>query len=56
MRPGPPLDRRAALETVFAYLEELGIATCGRYGRWGYHWTDESFVSGEEAAQEVLDR
>ena len=50
------LDRPAALDTVFGYLEELGIATCGRYGRWGYHWTDEAFASGEEAAQEILDR
>ena len=50
------LDRPAALATVLGYLEEIGIATAGRYGRWGYHWTDESFLSGEEAAQEVLDR
>ena len=49
-------DRPAALATVLGYLDELGIATCGRYGRWGYHWTDESFVSGEEAAQRILDR
>ena len=49
-------DRPAALATVLGYLEEIGIATCGRYGRWGYHWTDESFVSGEEAAQQILDR
>lgn len=49
-------DRPAALATVLGYLEELGIATAGRYGRWGYHWTDESFVSGEEAAQQILDR
>ncbi len=50
------LDRPAALATVLGYLEDLGIATGGRYGRWGYHWTDESFLSGEEAAQDVLDR
>ena len=49
-------DRPAALEIVFGYLDELGIATCGRYGRWGYHWTDEAFKSGEEAAQTVADR
>ena len=48
-------DRPAALETIFAYLDELGIATCGRYGRWGYHWSDESFLSGEAAAASVLD-
>ncbi|MGO8990661.1 MAG: protoporphyrinogen/coproporphyrinogen oxidase [bacterium] len=50
------LDRAAALETVHGYLDDLGIAYCGRYGDWGYLWTDESFKSGENAAQKVLDR
>ncbi len=50
------LDRPAALATVLGYLEEVGIATGGRYGRWGYHWTDESFLSGEAAARDILDR
>ncbi|MEM1204236.1 MAG: FAD-dependent oxidoreductase [Acidobacteriota bacterium] len=49
-------DRPAALERIFSYLDDVGIATAGRYGRWGYHWTDESFRSGEDAAQSVLDR
>jgi len=48
-------DRESALPVVSGYLDSLGIATCGRYGEWGYHWTDESFVSGENAAQRVLD-
>lgn len=47
-------DRPGALDTIFSYLEEIGIATCGRYGRWGYHWSDESFLSGEAAAISVL--
>ena len=50
------LDRAAALETVHGYLDDLGIAYCGRYGDWGYLWTDESFKSGEAAAQKVLGR
>jgi protoporphyrinogen oxidase len=50
------LDRAAALSTVHGYLDDLGIAYCGRYGDWGYLWTDESFKSGEDAAQKVLDR
>ena len=33
-----------------------GIAYCGRYGEWAYIWTDESFMSGENAAQRVIDR
>jgi len=49
------LDRAAALKIVHGYLDEIGIAYCGRYGEWGYLWTDESFKSGELAAQKVLE-
>lgn len=48
------LDRAAALKTVHGYLDDLGIAYCGRYGDWGYMWTDESFKSGEQAADRAL--
>jgi protoporphyrinogen oxidase len=48
------LDRTNALKTVHGYLDELGIAYCGRYGDWGYMWTDESFISGERAADRAL--
>jgi hypothetical protein len=48
------LDRAAALKTVHGYLDDLGIAYCGRYGDWGYLWTDESFKSGELAAERAL--
>uniref|UniRef100_A0A9E7ZU16 NAD(P)-binding protein n=1 Tax=Bosea sp. NBC_00436 TaxID=2969620 RepID=A0A9E7ZU16_9HYPH len=50
------LDRAAALATVHGYLDDLGIAYCGRYGDWGYMWTDESFKSGEKAAGAALTR
>lgn len=50
------LDRASALKTVHGYLDDIGIAYCGRYGDWAYIWTDESFMSGENAAQKVLDR
>ncbi len=50
------LERAAALKVVHGYLDDLGIAYCGRYGEWAYIWTDESFISGENAAQKVLDR
>ncbi|MFO1419226.1 MAG: NAD(P)-binding protein [Methylotetracoccus sp.] len=50
------LERADALKIVHAYLDELGIAYCGRYGLWEYIWTDESFVSGEKAAQQIIDR
>jgi protoporphyrinogen oxidase len=48
------LDRASALKTVHGYLDEMGIAYCGRYGDWGYMWTDESFISGEGAAERAL--
>ena len=47
-------DRSNALRTVHEYLDEIGIAYCGRYGDWGYMWTDESFRSGERAAEKIL--
>ena len=50
------LDRSAALKTVHGYLDDVGIGYCGRYGDWGYMWTDESFISGERAAQAALSR
>jgi protoporphyrinogen oxidase len=48
------LDRGAALKIVHEYLDDIGIAYCGRYGDWGYMWTDQSFSSGERAAELVL--
>jgi protoporphyrinogen oxidase len=48
------LDRAAALKTVHGYLDDIGVAYCGRYGDWGYMWTDESFKSGELAAEKAL--
>ncbi len=50
------LERADALKTVHGYLDEVGIAYCGRYGEWGYQWTDESFKSGELAAERALSR
>jgi protoporphyrinogen oxidase len=50
------LDRTAAVKTVHGYLDDIGIHYCGRYGDWGYMWTDESYISGERAAQAALSR
>jgi protoporphyrinogen oxidase len=50
------LERAEALATVHGYLDDLGIAYCGRYGDWAYSWTDESFLSGERAAERILAR
>jgi len=48
------LERAEALKAVHGYLDDIGIAYCGRYGDWGYMWTDESFKSGERAAEKAL--
>jgi protoporphyrinogen oxidase len=50
------LDRTEALKTVHGYLDDVGVAYCGRYGDWGYMWTDESFISGERAAETALSK
>ena len=51
LRPRP---RRRRCKTVHGYLDDIGIAYCGRHGDWGYMWTDESFKSGEKAAEGAL--
>lgn len=48
------LERAKALETVHGYLDDIDIKYCGRYGDWGYLWTDESYISGERAAEAAL--
>jgi protoporphyrinogen oxidase len=47
-------ERSAALDVVHGYLRDVGIRYCGRYGDWGYMWTDESYISGEHAAEAAL--
>ncbi|MBM4089308.1 MAG: hypothetical protein FJ276_07750 [Planctomycetes bacterium] len=47
-------DRKAALDVVHGFLDDIGVRTCGRYGLWGYLWTDQAFLSGENAAERVL--
>jgi protoporphyrinogen oxidase len=47
-------ERAEAVATIQAFLDEVGIRNCGRYGLWNHHWTDESFVSGELAAEAAL--
>ncbi len=47
-------ERAAAVATVHAYLDEQKIRYCGRFGDWGYLWTDDSIKSGERAAELAL--
>jgi protoporphyrinogen oxidase len=48
-------ERLGALRTVHAYLNEIGVRYCGRYGDWNHAWTDQAFESGEQAARVLLD-
>jgi protoporphyrinogen oxidase len=50
------LERADALKIVHGYLDDIGVNYCGRFGDWGYLWTDESFISGENAAQKMMAR
>lgn len=47
-------DRPRALETIHSYLDDIGVGYCGRFGDWGYMWTDHAFLSGERAARSKL--
>jgi protoporphyrinogen oxidase len=48
------LDRPEAVRTVLDWLRAMGVQTCGRFGLWGYIWTDQAFLSGEKAATRAL--
>jgi protoporphyrinogen oxidase len=50
------LDRETALPIVHEWLDGQGIIYAGRFGEWGYHWTDEAFKSGEQGAAKVIQR
>lgn len=48
------LETAPAAALVHGFLNDVGIGYCGRYGDWAYIWTDQSFVSGENALQKLL--
>ena len=48
------LERTEAVRQVHEYLRAIGIQVCGRFGLWGYIWTDQAFLSGEKAAGKAL--
>lgn len=50
------LETKPATEIVHAYLDDVGIGYCGRYGDWAYIWTDQAFMSGEKALEKSLAR
>jgi protoporphyrinogen oxidase len=47
-------DRRPALGVITPWLGDHGIVLAGRYGEWGYHWTDDATRSGWAAADAIL--
>lgn len=49
------LQRQAALDTILPWVQGAGIDLAGRYGEWGYHWTDDATRSGWQAARSVLE-
>ncbi|OAF19348.1 hypothetical protein AXW67_36810 [Bradyrhizobium neotropicale] len=50
------LEATSCTAAVHGFLDDIGIAYCGRYGDWAYLWTDQSFVSGEKALNKALSR
>ena len=49
-----PEEESAALPAVHGVRDAAGLRYAGRYGEWGYLWTDQSFASGERAAARAL--
>lgn len=41
-------------DTVRNWLHEQGIITAGRFGEWGYLWSNQSMMSGLNAAKKLL--
>jgi len=50
------LESTDSAAAVHGFLDDIGIGYCGRYGDWAYIWTDQSFTSGENAVQKILNR
>lgn len=38
------------------YLDSKGIVMAGRFGEWKYFWSDQSYLSGKQAADILIDR
>ncbi len=46
-------DHGVATKTIFAWLDRVGVRSCGRYGAWIYNSMEDSILSGIAAAQWV---
>jgi len=47
-------DRAAALSIIVSWVNRQGIHLAGRYGEWGYLWSDDATRSGWNAANRIL--
>ncbi|MBI4356144.1 MAG: FAD-dependent oxidoreductase [Candidatus Omnitrophica bacterium] len=45
--------REEAVRCVHRFLRAHGILPCGRYGEWGYLWSDQAVLSGRRIAEEL---
>lgn len=41
-------------DTCLNWLSEQGIASAGRFGEWDYLWSNQAFMSGVNAAKQIL--
>lgn len=46
-------ERQPALDSILPFIAEQGIHLAGRFGEWGYHWTDDATNAGWRAAAAV---
>lgn len=47
-------ERKSAVRMIREWLLEHNVIAAGRYGLWSYFWSDESMVSGMQAAEKAL--
>jgi protoporphyrinogen oxidase len=45
------LGMEARRDLVLAWLRAQGVHSAGRFGEWAYLWSNQSFMSGRQAAQ-----
>ena len=43
-------QRKPAVRAIRAHFKEHEVYPCGRYGDWGYLWSDEAILSGRRTA------
>ncbi|MDS0256845.1 NAD(P)-binding protein [Thermoplasmatales archaeon AK] len=49
------LKRTIILDEIYKYLDEVGIVTAGRYGRWEHLWSHQVIIQGKEFAEFLSD-